>query len=191
MTLTDAQIAGAAKAAGFSGGSLATAVAVALAESSGDPGATNQNTNGSTDYGLWQINSVHGPLLKQGDWRNPTDNAKMAFRVSAGGTTWTPWTTYKSGAYRKFSARAQLAAGAPVDPGGGSSSGGTSGGGTVDPSAGLSFFTNKSMWARVGVFLLASVLLVFAFLRLTGSDRTIVGLAKGVVSARTGGLVKL
>jgi len=185
MALSDQQIAGAAKNAGFTGSAMATAVAIALAESGGNSDATNVNSNGSTDYGLWQINSVHADLLRAGDWKNPTDNAKMAFKISAGGTSWTPWTVYKSGAYRKFADRAQLAAGAPVDPGPGS------GGGGSDPTAGLTFFTNKSMWARVGVFILATALLLFAFWKLTGVGDAVVKVAKGVVGARTGGLVKL
>ena len=35
-------------------------IAIAKAESNLDPNATNVNTNGSTDTGLFQINSIHG-----------------------------------------------------------------------------------------------------------------------------------
>ena len=35
-------------------------IAIAKAESNLDPNATNVNTNGSTDIGLFQINSIHG-----------------------------------------------------------------------------------------------------------------------------------
>lgn len=95
------QIAGFAKSAGFPDNEIATATAVALAESGGDAAATNRNTNGSYDYGLWQINTVHGSLLSQGNKFNPLDNAKMALSVWRGaGNKWTPWTVYKSGTYR-------------------------------------------------------------------------------------------
>lgn len=99
--LNEFQIAGYALAAGFPPAEIATAVAVALAESGGDPAATNHNTNGSYDYGLFQINTVHGALLTQGDKFNPLDNAKMALTVWSGaGNKWTPWSVYKSGVYR-------------------------------------------------------------------------------------------
>jgi hypothetical protein len=115
MKLTDAQIAAAAKQAGFTGNNLVVAVAVALAESGGDSEATNHNTNGTTDYGLFQINSVHGSLLQQGDWRNPVDNAKMAMTVYKG-SGWKAWYTYKTidgrmGPYAKFQGRAIIASG--------------------------------------------------------------------------------
>lgn len=96
--LSSAQIYAAAKAGGFTASESVIATAIALAESSGNPSATHHNSNGSTDYGLWQINSVHGDLLKTGDWRDPATNARMAHTVymSQG---WHAWSTYNSGAY--------------------------------------------------------------------------------------------
>jgi hypothetical protein len=77
------------------------AAAIAMAESHGEEGATHTNSDGSTDRGLWQINSVHKQYdpakLLQADY-----NADAAFEVSNGGTNWAPWTTYKSGAYRQY-----------------------------------------------------------------------------------------
>lgn len=110
---TDLAIALAAQQAGF-GDNTATAVAVALAESGGNELATNtKNANGSTDYGLWQINSVHAADLKGGDWRKPSDNAKMAYAVySRAGQKWTPWVAYNNGRYKMFEARAKIAAAA-------------------------------------------------------------------------------
>jgi hypothetical protein len=71
--------------------------AIALAESSGNPAAVNHNTDGSTDRGLWQINSVHGSLSTF----DPMGNAKAAVKIkSSQGLT--AWVTYTSGAYRKF-----------------------------------------------------------------------------------------
>jgi hypothetical protein len=99
--LNEFQIAGYVLAAGFPPQEVATATAVALAESGGNTDATNRNTNGSVDYGLFQINTVHGPLLNQGNKFNPLDNAKMALTVwQRAGNRWTPWTVYKSGVYR-------------------------------------------------------------------------------------------
>jgi len=99
--LNEFQIAGYALAAGFPPNEIATATAVALAESGGNTDAQNRNTNGSYDYGLFQINTVHGALLNQGNKFNPLDNAKMALTVwRNAGNKWTPWTVYKSGTYR-------------------------------------------------------------------------------------------
>src|SRR4029077_12090642 len=96
--LTAQQIAWYAQQAGFPPEEIARATAVALAESGGDPAATHTNTNRSVDYGLWQINSVHGGLLNQGDKFNPLDNAKMALTVWRGaGGKWTPLSVYNSG----------------------------------------------------------------------------------------------
>jgi len=89
-----------ARAAGFPDSQVAVAVAVAFAESAGYPTATNHNTNGSIDFGRWQINSVHGALLTTGSWCVPADNAAMAHTVwTRAGGSWTPWTTYNSGSY--------------------------------------------------------------------------------------------
>ena len=95
------QIASYASQAGFRGNNINIAVAIAMAESSGNPTATHSNSNGSTDYGLWQINSVHGynpTLLLQ-----PLYNAQAAFKIS-GGSNFSPWTTYQTGAYKKYMA---------------------------------------------------------------------------------------
>lgn len=109
--LSAAQIAEAAHNAGFYPASvLSVAVAIALAESGGETTATNKNTNGSTDFGLWQINSVHADILRGGSWSNPQDNAIMAHRVYAdAGNRFTPWTTYTSGRYLAFMSVARAA----------------------------------------------------------------------------------
>jgi hypothetical protein len=74
------------------------AAAIALAESGGVVKATNHNSNGSTDRGLWQINSIHG---SQSTF-DPMANARAAVAISSNGSNWNPWVTYKTGAYRKF-----------------------------------------------------------------------------------------
>lgn len=118
-TLSAAQIAGFAKQAGFAGPDLTTAVAVALAESSGRTGATNKNRNGSTDYGLWQINDKAHPdlITDTALWFSPVYNAQMAFKVyQAAGNKFTPWSTYPV-ASSIYLAQASAGAANPTDPG--------------------------------------------------------------------------
>lgn len=105
-----ALLASAAQAAGFPAEQLTTAVAIGLAESGGNPTATHLNDNGTTDYGLWQIDSVHTAILASGDWRDPASNARMALAVwQASGGSWTPWATFTSGAYTGHLAAAATA----------------------------------------------------------------------------------
>lgn len=107
--VSDQTIAAAALAGGFPRDKVATAVAVALAESGGNATATNRNANGSTDYGLWQINSVHSADLASGDWRDPTANARMAFAVYSR-QGWAAWYAWRNGRHLAFMGRGQLAA---------------------------------------------------------------------------------
>lgn len=100
----------AAKRAGWTGDDLVLAVAIAGAESTWNPSATNLNANGSTDYGLWQVNSVHATILASGDWRDPYSNARMAHQVWAQAGGWTPWVTFNEGLHAQHipAARAAL-----------------------------------------------------------------------------------
>ncbi len=77
------------------------AIAIALAESGGDPTATDHDANGTVDRGLWQINSVHTQFSASCDY-DPRCGAGAAFSISAGGTDWEPWTTYQNGAEIPF-----------------------------------------------------------------------------------------
>ena len=95
--LTIPEIGSLASAAGFRGSALAMAIAVALAESSGNPNATNYDSNGTVDRGVWQINSVHVQYSASCDY-DPTCAAGAAFAISAGGTNWGAWVTYQHGA---------------------------------------------------------------------------------------------
>lgn len=67
----------------------AMAAAIAMAESGGNSDSKNGNSNGTTDRGLWQINSIHGGLSTF----DPNANAKAAVSISKNGTTWRPWCT--------------------------------------------------------------------------------------------------
>jgi Lysozyme like domain len=190
--LTDAQIASYAIGAGFTGSDVGIAVAIALAESGGNTDAKNTaNRNGSQDDGLMQINTIHKALRATGNVYNPADNMRMARSVfTSAGNRWTPWSTYNSGSYLRFLSRGRAAAGAPDSSGavGGSIPGGVGGSTNAasDPTAGLSYFTNPGLWARVGVFVLGGALLVFALWKLTGVGGTAVKVAKTAVRARTG-----
>lgn len=92
-----AQLEGIWVQAGGSPGSAPIAAAVAMAESGGNSTATGQDS-GSVDRGLWQINSVHG---NQSTY-DVMGNARAAVAISNGGTNWSPWTTYTSGAYKQY-----------------------------------------------------------------------------------------
>lgn len=85
---------------------LKTSVAIALAESGGDAHATHVNTNGSTDRGLWQINSIHGYGTAS---CNPDNNAKEMWSISGNGSNWRPWYTYTGGQYLTYIGRATAA----------------------------------------------------------------------------------
>jgi len=103
--LTPAQIAGLLYGAGCSPDKVPLYTAIALAESQGNPLATNHNTNGTTDFGLFQINSIHSNLLQpDGAWQDPAANTAMAKspELSNGWVNPAPWSSYKSGAYQKY-----------------------------------------------------------------------------------------
>lgn len=94
--LNASDIAGYAGTAGFQGADLVTAVAIALAESSGDPQASGDN---GTSYGLWQIHfTVHPELLNGADPAtlfDPQTNANAAYALySRRGNTFNDWSTY-------------------------------------------------------------------------------------------------
>lgn len=95
-----------AKDAGFSGADLITAVAIALAESSGNANAYNpelaaQEINGAPDgqgsAGLWQIYQFAHPEFSGQNLFDPETNANAAFSVyQAAGNSFSPWSTFKA-----------------------------------------------------------------------------------------------
>lgn len=106
--LTATQIAAYAVAAGFTDDDLITAIAIALAESGGDPNAYNPETaagtpSGQGSYGLWQIYRKAHPEFDSWNLNDPATNARAAFSVySAAGGNFTPWSTYTGNAYEAF-----------------------------------------------------------------------------------------
>ena len=116
--LSPEHIALVAQRAGFTGQNLVIAVAVALAESSGNANAKGDVAIGGS-FGLWQIYCrAHPNLIPPGDpnsvpWYDPYQNAQWAYRISGGGD-WLPWSTYIHGTYRSRMATAQEAVSALV-----------------------------------------------------------------------------
>lgn len=99
--------------------------AIAEAESSGNSQATNHNTNGTEDVGLWQINSIWGPLQTF----DPLGNAKAAVQIyKQQGLS--AWSTYNSGAYKQYVNGSTTP---DTNTGAGSGSGSGSGSGGVTP----------------------------------------------------------
>lgn len=87
--------------AGFSGDDLNTAVAIALAESSGNPNAVGDLTiTPGGSIGLWQVNLKYHPEYTADELRDPQTNANAAYAIyQAAGNQFTPWSTFNSGAY--------------------------------------------------------------------------------------------
>lgn len=107
-TYSPNQLASLAYQAGFRGSALTTAVAVAMAESSGNPGAYNPEKQAGTkagggSYGLWQIYLTAHPEFRGVNLYDPLVNAKAAYSVyRAAGNKFTPWSTYNQGIAARY-----------------------------------------------------------------------------------------
>jgi Lysozyme like domain len=136
IILTPAQISYYAQNAGFAGQYLITAVAIALAESSGNTNAYNpetaaRTTQGQGSYGLWQIYLSAHPEDAGENLYDPQTNANAAFAIYSDAGGFSPWSTYNSGQYQAYLMPASSAvpsipgltstAGAGPSPGGGTS----------------------------------------------------------------------
>jgi hypothetical protein len=106
--LSAIDIAGFAQNAGFTGVDLVTAVAIAIAESGGDPNAYNPETKAKApvnkgSYGLWQIYLNKHPEYANSNLYDPQTNANAAFAVySAAGNSFSPWSTFGGGQYQAY-----------------------------------------------------------------------------------------
>jgi cell wall-associated NlpC family hydrolase len=99
------QIAQWARQAGWSEDQIPMVVSIAMAESGGNPAArhANNDSHGSVDMGLMQINDYWQRDKTGGvNIDDPIANLKIAKQVydEAGG--WSPWSTFKNGAYQNF-----------------------------------------------------------------------------------------
>lgn len=117
--VTDAQLAAAARDAGIPADQIATAVAIALAESGGDTLAHN-TVPPDNSYGAWQINMYGnlGPqrrkqfgLNSNQDLFNLATNARAMAAISNKGQNWKPWSTFMRGSHLRFLNRGKAAAG--------------------------------------------------------------------------------
>ncbi len=110
-TIHGGQVYGAARAVGLSHGAAITATAIAKGESGWNTDAHNP-VGRDDSWGLWQINrKAHGDRFGTGE--QLTDimvNARAMASLSAGGSTWQPWTVYTSGKYRQYMDDAREAA---------------------------------------------------------------------------------
>lgn len=105
IQLTSEELISILREVGFSGDALKMAWAIVMLESNGRPYAHNDNAStGDNSYGIFQINmkGSMGPdrrskygLESNKDLFDPITNAKIAFHMSNGGTTWGAWTTQK------------------------------------------------------------------------------------------------
>lgn len=110
---TPTQLAAAAVLGGWPLADLQTAVAVALAESSGQANVIGPLVAGSRPYGLMQVEyPMHQELfpggIQSGWWIDGATNFKMA-RTLYGSQGWRAWETYTTGAYRIYSGQAAAA----------------------------------------------------------------------------------
>jgi hypothetical protein len=81
---------------------MVVALSIAMAESSCNGSATNDNTNGSEDRGLWQINNAAWPNVSNTCAFQVQCNADAAWNISDKGTDWEPWSTYDSGVWENY-----------------------------------------------------------------------------------------
>jgi hypothetical protein len=138
-------VAGYAYGAGFRGDALATIVAVTAIESMvngipwntdavGDQNRAGERAPGGRTWGpsigLGQVRSI---VEESGSGRtrdatrlpDPAFNLRSCYRISAGGSTFRPWSVFKSGAHRRYLDEARAAANAVTARGG--NPGGSSG----------------------------------------------------------------
>jgi hypothetical protein len=107
---------------GYYGGSLVTATAICMAESGGEAriyhcesgGADGyyppvRCPGGSYDRGLWQLNSSSEASVPDSCAFRAQCNADAAYRISAAGTSFSPWAVYDDGSYTRYLAAAQAA----------------------------------------------------------------------------------
>jgi hypothetical protein len=163
--LTAAEIAQVARSAGFSESAIPTAVAVALAESSGRTKAVSPT---GCCHGLWQINVNVHPYTKA-QMQDPAQNAAAAKKISNNGTNWKPWSAYTNGSYLLYMTSARNASRVRTDDNNGGTTPQQSGGdilidelsGAVDGIQGITYpITATKEWLsdRNNIFRIVKVL---------------------------------
>ena len=93
-----------------------TAAAIAQAESGGNtsailntaypqlPGYRPPSSGALREYsvGLWQVNMLAHPQYSVSSLLTPVGNANAAVAIASGGASFSAWSTYKSGAYKRY-----------------------------------------------------------------------------------------
>lgn len=112
--MTLAELRALAASVGFPDPELAAAVAMAESHVFGsvpplaNPFATNIVTHPKPgnlperSFGLWQVNTLAHPEFDETQLLNPNYNAHAALLISKSGKDWSPWSTFKSGAYKQY-----------------------------------------------------------------------------------------
>jgi hypothetical protein len=109
-TLSPGQIYALAIGVGLPAGQATIATAVALAESGGRTDAIGdvglENATWGPSVGLWQIRSLKAETGKgtprdASRLTDPQFNAQAMRAISGNGQSFTPWSTYKNGSYKK------------------------------------------------------------------------------------------
>lgn len=145
MALGTAELSNLAVAAGWTGDDVATAVAVAKAESGGDPAAMGDN---GTSYGLWQIHLPAHPEFKGQNLLDPSTNAAAAHKVWLG-AGWGAWSAYTNGAYLMYLPEAKATVGKTAPASGSRSSEPTPAERSALTQAGfLQTLTTVEFWSR-------------------------------------------
>lgn len=176
-----AQLEAIAKQGGFPDSMLPLMAAIAMAESGGNPAATNANDNGGTQtsWGLWQIsNGTHSQPAP--NILDPIVNAQQAWaKYNSQGLG--AWGTYTSGAYRSY-----LQGSVPPDLNIGPSAGGGSGGGsgTATPTASL---TDPSTWFNSFLSPLADVTNYIVWVGIAASGLVLLGVGAFLLFKDTAG----
>lgn len=191
-TLTNAQIAALARAAGLPESALPMAVAVAICESGGNPDAVGDKDNpapGCCSVGLWQINSCPKRDVKDGTVRfgsepmrlkDPATNARSMAVISNNGTTWGPWSTKGKAAAMARTIDIGAAIAAPSTP----STGPSEASASTQTDEGSVDLTAGSTWVRVAE-MFGGLVLILVGVALVLSD-TVLDSTGGLVSAVSG-----
>ena len=176
--LTYAQEQGYLRAAGFSASDAVIGSAIGMAESSLNTNAINY----IPCVGVMQVNAKVHTQYTVAQLMDPAINASAAYSVykSQG---WAAWTTYTSGAYKKYLAAANSAAGtnvtADTSGNGGPLPSWVPGSSTVDPLSTLAGqVDNPKFWARILFVLVGIVMIAMGLLRISATPQNLKTAAK-------------
>lgn len=75
---------------------------IALAVFKAESGLRSNACSSTNDWGVCQVNRTAHPQYSVEFLMNYQNNIQACWAISRGGTSWTPWTVYKTGAYRQY-----------------------------------------------------------------------------------------